>query len=109
MNDLKKIKELLKSMMPGEPVPEGVWETRDKRRIHIVDMTDKHLVNTLLYLKRRVKGVIVKLQLNAIDSSMLKRWRKFIPKDLKIKFDLMEAEAIKRGFTDWESKHPIRE
>jgi hypothetical protein len=109
MNDLQKIKELLQSMIPGAPVPEDVWETRDGRRIHIVDMTDKHLVNTLLYIKRQVTAEIKKRGWHIIDPTLLPRWRGFLPKHLKAKFTLMESAAIKRGFTDWESKHPIRE
>jgi hypothetical protein len=107
MNDLKNIKELLGSMIPGEPVPEDVWETRDGRRVHIKEMTDKHLVNTLLYLKRRYKTL---LKATLTDKSQaVKLWREFLPKRVKSKFLQMEAEAMRRGMTDWESRQPIRE
>ncbi len=101
MTDLKEVKRLLKSMMPGEPVPEDVWETRDGRRVHIVEMTDKHLVNTLLYLKRRYKALL--------NPMVHDDWQNFLPKNIKAKFHTLEAEALKRGFTDWESRMPIRE
>jgi len=98
MNDLKNLKALLNSMIPGEPVPDDVWETRDGRRIPIVAMTDTHLVNTLLYLKRR-----------ACESVVVERYREFLPESCKDKFIKMEFEAIKRGFHDWESRFPIRD
>jgi hypothetical protein len=109
MSDLKEIKELLDSMIPGEPIPNDVWETQDGRRIHISEMSDKHLVNTLLYLKRKTKNSIIQLAAKTNWDSVKDRWRDLLPPKIKAKFDLMEAEAIKRGFTNWESKHPVRE
>lgn len=31
---------------------EGIWTTRDGRRIAVEDMTDSHIRNTIAYLKR---------------------------------------------------------
>jgi len=100
ITELQEIKELLKSMLPKEPVPDDVWVTRDGRRIHIVEMTDTHLVNTLLYLKH--KYVLV------LKMDQRKNWRDSLPDYARVKFHKLEEEALKRGFTDWESKFPIQ-
>ena len=109
MNDLKNLKVALNSMIPGEPVPDDVWETQDGRRIYIAQMTDKHLVNTLLYLKRKVTARITRLGLTKSDWQTRERFYRFLPKKYRGKFINMEAEALKRGLSDWESRHPIRE
>jgi len=106
MTDLQKIKDLLKSMLPGAPVPADVWETADGRRVFIVEMTNAHLINTLLYVKRRAR-----MRLSAFSDMGYtpNHWRNCISKERKVKFEMMEVEAIKRGFADWESKHAVHE
>jgi hypothetical protein len=101
MADLTEIKALLDSMIPDKPVPDAVWVTRDGRRIHIVDMTDKHLVNTLLYLKRKYQATI--------EFAQKDNWRTFLSPALRVKVYRMEEEVTKRGILNWESRSPIRE
>lgn len=101
MSDFTEIKELLDSMIPGKPIANDVWVTRDGRRIHICDMTDKHLINTLLYIKRKYQATI--------EFAQKDNWRMFLPPEVRVKVVRMEMEVNKRKILNWESKIPIRE
>jgi len=98
--DFDELSEILGGMSKTHPAPSNMWTTRDGRRIFISDMTDKHLVNVLLYLKRKIQALI--------EFSHRSRWRQFAH-TASSRFSKLEAEAIKRGLTDWESRWPMRD
>ena len=101
MNKFRKIQTLLEGMIPGKLITSDMWETQDGRRIYISELSDMHLVNILLFLKRKHKNIM---------HPMLKsKWRDYLPLKIKIKFYKLEKEALKRGFSDWEDRLPMHD
>jgi hypothetical protein len=111
MNDLDQIKEQLRIMAPDRDDPEA-WITREGKVVPIKNMTDRHLLNTLLFIKRKIQEELRKKYLHMTNPPLytldyyLKEWKQYVGSKYKDKFQELEKEMLARGFDDWESRQP---
>tara|TARA_R110000744_G_scaffold379225_1_gene496781 strand:- start:1747 stop:2007 length:261 start_codon:yes stop_codon:yes gene_type:complete len=63
-----------------------IWETAMKVSILLKDMTDNHLINTILYLRKKIAELVEhNLPITTINSKKLNEWE-----------DILEGELIYR-------------
>lgn len=82
------------------------WITRNRRRIHIPDMKNSHLVNTLRYIQRRAWQFINNHSPGELNiRRSYHYWRSVVPictPQFASKLPKLEEEAKKRDISDWE-------
>jgi len=133
---LADLKDELTSMDPAglDPHDANVWVTRDKRQILITQMSTKHLINTLLFIKRgalqeiryAIKDALVEdgfweiatprdlseavdYEANApmqLGSALVPSWYGYIYAPWYVKFEKLAKEAETRGCSEWENAKP---
>jgi hypothetical protein len=79
-----------------------MWSAKDGRKIRIVDMDDRHLLNTIKFLKgRMVELALTEKKNNSEDEKFYAKMRAKNIKHAEASLNIMNAEAERRKLGDW--------